>query len=86
VFRYNKVEPADRPSTYDVFHGDQHVARLSRRSSSSPAVYEVLVPSTSGDEELEAGSLRDARALAEETYTVKWREGTHVARGPVKEL
>ncbi len=86
VFRYDKVEAAERPSTYDVFHGDYHVARLSRRSVSGPAVYEVLVASSAGAQELEAGSLRDARALAEETYTAKWREGHHVARGPVRDL
>jgi hypothetical protein len=86
VFRYDKVETAERPSTYDVFHGEQHVARLSRRSVSGPAAYEVRVVSGSGDQELEADTIRDARALAEETYTAKWREGSHVVRGPVRDL
>jgi hypothetical protein len=86
IFRYDKVEAAERPSTYDMFHGDQHVGTLSRRSSSGPTAYEVRVMSPGGDQELQAPSLRDARALAEETYTVSWREGAQAARGPVREL
>jgi hypothetical protein len=86
VFRYDKVEAAERPSTYDVFHGDQHVATLSRRGAAGPAAYEVRVDSDAGEQELRAASLRDARALAEETYTTTWREGRHVARGPVRDL
>lgn len=86
VFRYDRVDEAGRPSIYDVFHGDQHVATLSRRSSSGPTAYKVSVPSNADGQELSAASLRDARALAEETYTVSWREGAQAARGPVREL
>ena len=86
VFRYDKVEGAERPATYDVFHGEQRVATLSRRSASGPAAYEVRLTSSGGDQELSAASLRDARALAEETYTVSWREGAQAERGPVKEV
>jgi hypothetical protein len=86
ILRYDKVDSSDGPSTYDVYHGDQHVATLRRlRSSGSPA-YGVRVMSHAGDQDLEAGNLRDARALAEETYTASWREGAHTARGPVREL
>jgi hypothetical protein len=86
TFRYEKVEAAEGPSTYDVFHGDLHVATLSRRPGSGPVAYQVGVASPAGDEELVARSLRDARDLAEETYTASWREGLHAVRGPVREL
>jgi hypothetical protein len=86
IFRYDKVDGAERPSTYDMFHGDHHVGTLSRRGASGPTAYEVRVASSSGDHELLAPSLRDARALAEETYTVSWREGAQAARGPVRDL
>jgi hypothetical protein len=86
VFRYDKVDATERPLSYDMYHGTQHVATLSRRGTSGPTAYEVRVSSPSGDQELTAGSLRDARALAEETYTVSWREGAQPARGPVREL
>jgi hypothetical protein len=69
-----------------MFHGDQHVGTLTRRGSSGSSTYDVRVMSDTGDVELMAGSLRDARALAEETYTAQWREGAYTARGPVREL
>ena len=86
VFRYEKADGAEGPPIYDVYHGDQHVAALSRKSASGAASYEVRVTSHDGGQELSAGSLRDARALAEETYTASWREGAHNARGPVREI
>ena len=45
VFRYDRVDEAGRPSIYDVFHGDQLVATLSRRSPSGPTAYKVRVAS-----------------------------------------
>ena len=86
TFRYNKVEAAERASTYDIYHGDQHVARLGRRRGSGSQPYEIRVASDIGDQELEARTLRDARALAEETYTAQWREGVPALRGPVSDL
>lgn len=86
IFRYDKVDAAERPLTYAMYHGDHQVGTLSRRGASGPTAYEVRVVSPAGDQELSAGSLRDARTLAEETYTVSWREGANTARGPVKEL
>jgi hypothetical protein len=84
IFRYDKADAVERPSTYDVFHGDQHIATLSRKGSGS--TYLIRVMSHDGDQDLSAGTLRDARALAEETYTESWREGAHTMRGPVKEI
>ncbi|HLF40020.1 MAG TPA: hypothetical protein VI854_00965 [Acidimicrobiia bacterium] len=86
VFRYDKVEAAERPSTYDVFHGEQLVATLSRRRTSGPDAYSVNVPWDAVTGALTAATLRDARDLAEETYTATWREGGHTTRGPVREL
>jgi hypothetical protein len=86
IFRYDKADAVERPSTYDMYHGDEHVATLSRRSVSGSSSYNVRLMSHAGDQELLAGSLRDARALAEETYTESWREGNHTQRGPVREL
>lgn len=86
IFRYDKIDGIERPSAYDVFHGDQHVATLQRRGASRTLTYEVRLVSDSGDQGLSAGTLRDARALAEETYTLSWREGAHTARGPVREI
>jgi len=86
VFRFDKVEATDGPSMYAMFHGDQQVATLRRRGASGSSTYEVCVMSQAGDQELLAGTLRDARALAEETYTASWREGAHTARGPVREI
>jgi hypothetical protein len=85
VFRYDKVDAADGPATYDMYHGDQHVAILRRRGSSGSS-YDVRVMSHSGDQDLVAETLRGARALAEETYIVSWREGAYTARGPVREI
>jgi hypothetical protein len=84
-FRYAKLAAIDEPALYDLFHGDQHVATLSRGDSGS-ARYEVRVTAPTGGPELQAGTLRDARALAEETYTASWREGHQTARGPVREI
>lgn len=86
VFRFDKVDPEGGPSIYDLYHGDQHVATLRRRGASGPLTYEVCVMSHDGDQDLLAGTLRDARALAEEKYTTSWREGAHIARGPVLEI
>lgn len=84
VFRYDKVEPADSPSRYEVFHGEHHVATVTRRRASKLA-YRVLLAGDAG-EELSAETLRDARAMAEETYTASWREGRPEPRGPVLEV
>jgi hypothetical protein len=86
VFRYDKVDGADQPPTYDVYHGDQRVATLRRRVASGSPAYDVCVMSHAGDQDLLAGTLRDARALAEETYTASWREGAYTDRGPVREI
>jgi hypothetical protein len=86
VFRYDKVDAADGPLTYALYHGDQRVATVRRRGTSGPSSYDVSVMSHAGDEDLLAATLRDARALAEETYTTSWREGVHIARGPVREI
>ena len=68
-----------------MFHGNELVATLKRQGSGAPA-YEIRVISHAGDQDLSARTLRDARALAEETYTASWREGGHTARGPVREI
>jgi len=86
VFRYEKSDDVERPSTYDMFHGDQHVGTLRRKSASGPGAYEVRLESDGATQELSAGSLRDARAVAEEAYTEAWRNGAQAARGPVREL
>ena len=86
IFRYDKVEAAERPSTYAMFHGDQHVGTLSKRGASGPTAYEVRLEPDAGDKELTASSLRDARTVAEEAYTEAWRGGAQAARGPVREL
>jgi hypothetical protein len=86
VFRFDKVDAIDGPSIYDLYHGEQHVATLRRRGASGSSTYEVRVMSHAGDQDLLAGTLRDARTLAEETYTASWREGAHTARGPVREI
>jgi hypothetical protein len=84
-FRYAKLEAMAEPALYDVYHGDQHVATLNRLSSGSSR-YEVRVTAPTAGPELLAGTLRDARALAEEAYTASWREGLLTARGPVREI
>lgn len=86
VFRYDKIDAIERPSAYDIFHGPEHVATLQRRAASRSLTYDVRLMSPTADQGLVAGTLRDARALAEETYTLSWREGGHTARGPVQEI
>lgn len=85
VFRYDKGGSVEQPSTYEVYHGKEHVATL-RRQTGGALTYEVRVMSHDGDQDLSARTLRDARTLAEETYTASWREGAHTARGPVQDL
>jgi hypothetical protein len=86
VFRHDRVDAVDGPSTYVVYHGNQQVATLRRRGASG-STYEVSVMTEGSDEGLLATSLRDARALAEETYIASWREGgAHTDRGPVREI
>jgi len=85
VFRYDKGDAPEGPSTYEMYHGSELVATLTRQGGGAPA-YEVRVMSHEGDQDLSARTLRDARALAEETYTASWREGGHTARGPVREI
>jgi hypothetical protein len=84
-FRYAKLDAIDDPALYDLYHGDQHVATVSRFSSGSSR-YEVRVTTPPGSPQLLAGTLRDARILAEDAYTASWREGVHTARGPVREI
>jgi len=84
-FRYTKLGAVDEPALYDLYHGNQHVATLSRLSSGTSR-YEVRVTAPTGAPQLLAGTLRDARAMAEETYTASWREGLQAARGPVREI
>ncbi len=84
VFRYDKVETTDASSCYRVFHGEHHVATLSRERRSGVKVYEVVVEWDS--DALAAGSLQDARLLAEQAYTAVWREGLFPSRGPVHTL
>lgn len=86
VFRYDKADMAERPSTYEMFHGTEHVGTLRRQGSGGSSTYEVRVMSNAGDQDLMAGTLRDARILAEEAYTASWREGAQTARGPVREI
>ncbi len=86
VFRYDRSDAADRPATYDVYHGDAHVATLRRKGTGGPSTYEIHVMSDTGEEDLLAPTLRDARSLAEATYTASWREGAQTARGPVLEI
>jgi len=85
VFRYDKGDAPERPSTYEMYHGDQHVATLTRQGAGGSSNYGIRVLSDAGDQDLLAKTLRDARTLAEETYTASWREGVHIARGPVQE-
>ena len=85
VFRYDKGGTLEGPSTYEMYHGTEHVATLRRGPGGAPT-YEIRVISHAGDQDLLARTLRDARTLAEETYTASWREGGHTARGPVREL
>ena len=87
VFRYDKGDPVEGPSTmYEMYHGTEHVGTLRRQAASGTSTYEIRVMSNAGDQDLLAKSLRDARTLAEETYTASWREGAQTARGPVREI
>jgi hypothetical protein len=87
VFRYDKGDPVEGPSTmYEMYHGNEHVATLRRRGPGGSSAYEIRVMSHAGEQDLSAKTLRDARALAEETYTASWREGGHTARGPVRDI
>lgn len=81
VFRYAKVDTADAPPSYRMFHGEHQVATLTRDRSSRAASYQVVVDWQS--DSLSAGSLQDARLLAERAYTDVWREGLYSVRGPV---
>ena len=86
VFRYDRSNGTERPAAYDVYHGDAHVATLKRKGTNGSSTYEIHVMSDTGDQDLLAPSLRDARSLAEATYTASWREGAQTVRGPVHEI
>lgn len=87
VFRYDKVDPTpDTSPSYRVFHGEHLVATLTRGRKSRAVSYQVTVEWDPGAEDLVAGTLQDARALAEEAYIAVWREGRYDARGPVRML
>ena len=86
VFRYDRGEAAEGPSSYEMYHGDEHVGTLRRQGAGGSSRYEVRVMSNTGEQDLQAPTLRDARTLAEDTYTAAWREGGQTARGPVREI
>jgi hypothetical protein len=86
IFRYDKADAVERPPTYEMYHGNEHVGTLRRQAANGASTYEIRVMSNAGDQDLLAKSLRDARTLAEETYTASWREGAQTARGPVREI
>ena len=86
VFRYDRSDADERPATYDMYHGDAHVATLRRKGTGGSSTYEIQVMSRTGNEDLLAPTLRDARSLAEATYTASWREGGQTERGPVREI
>jgi hypothetical protein len=86
VLRYDKGTAVEEPATYDVYHGNERVATMRRQGSGGSLGYEIRVMSHAGDQDLSARTLRDARTLAEETYTASWRQGHHTARGPVQEI
>jgi hypothetical protein len=86
VFRYDRADAAEAPLYYRVFHGDQAVATVSRAPRSVTEPYEVAVDDRGegdGRDLLRAGTLRDARQLADAAYTALWRDGRYTARGPV---
>ena len=83
VFRYDKVDAVEGPATYDMYHGDVQVGTVRRKGTGGSSTYEIHVMSDTGHQDLLAPNLRDARVLAEETYTASWREGAQTARGPV---
>jgi len=87
LFRYARADAAEAPLYYRVFHGDQTVATVSRTRRPGTEPYEVAIDGEGdGDarELLPAGSLRDARQLAGEAYTTRWRDGRYTPRGPVE--
>jgi hypothetical protein len=86
VFRYDKADAVERPSTYDMYHGSEHVGTLRRQGAGGSTAYEIRVMSNAGEQDLLAKTLRDARTMAEEAYTASWREGAQTARGPVREI
>src|SRR5437016_1486727 len=86
VFRFDKGDTVEQPSTYEMYHGNEHVATLRRQGAGASLAYEIRVASQAGAQDLLARTLRDARMLAEETYTASWREGLHGERGPVQEI
>ena len=86
VFRYDKGEAGEGPSTYEVYHGNEHVATLRRQGNGGSLAYAIRVMSQAGDQDLLARTLRDARLLAEEAYTESWRGGHGTARGPAQDL
>jgi hypothetical protein len=82
VFRYDKVAPTGETTLcYQVFHGEHLIATLTRERKSGAASYQVVVEWDAAT--LAAGTLQDARVLAEQAYTAVWREGQTPARGPV---
>src|SRR5436853_3504811 len=85
VFRYDRVDAIEQPSTYDMYHGDQHVATLRRRGASGSSVYEIRVMSHTGDQDLLAGSLRDARRGPEGRNPGPGGRATQTRRGPGRE-
>jgi hypothetical protein len=87
VFRYDKVEPTPEISwCYRVFHGERLVATLTRERKSGASSYQVAVEWDAAAEGRAAGTLQDARVLAEQEYTAVWRDGKYPARGPVHTL
>jgi hypothetical protein len=86
VLRYDKGATVEQPATYEMYHGNEHVATLRRQGTGGSLAYEIRVISHAGDQDLLARTLRDARTLAEETYTASWREGRPTARGPVQDM
>jgi hypothetical protein len=86
VLRYDKGENGEQASTYEMFHGTEHVGTLRRQGAGGSLAYGVRLMSQTGHQDLSARTLRDARLVAEEAYTESWRQGHHTARGPVRDL
>lgn len=84
VFRYDKADDANGALSYRLFHGEQPVATLSRTGRAGPEAYSIDVDwAESGEGQLRARTLREARTLAEEAYITVWRDGRYTGRGPV---
>src|SRR5437899_1323138 len=49
VFRYDRGDTVERLSTYEMYHGTQHVATLRRQGAGGPPTYEIRVMSDAGD-------------------------------------